>query len=150
MVYLKTQESVDLASALAAHLAEVLLPSWAIDLVVPIPLSATRLRMRGFNQAELLAQAFAQLVQLPIAIKALMRIRDTKFQRTLGRADRKQNVRQAFRADGRSFAGMKILIVDDIFVTGATINSASRAIKKAGGHSVFAITVARSLLNTPA
>jgi predicted amidophosphoribosyltransferase len=45
---------------------------------------------------------------------------------------------------------MKTLVVDDIFVTGATINSASRAIKKAGGQSVFAITVARSLLNTPA
>lgn len=147
---LKTQENADLASALAAHLAEVFLPNWAIDLVVPIPLSSTRLRMRGFNQAELLAQAFTQLVQLPIAIKALMRIRDTQFQKMLSRADRVQNVKHAFVADKGSFVGMKALVVDDIFVTGATINSASRAIKKAGGESVFAITVARSLLNVPA
>ncbi|MBX3002723.1 MAG: ComF family protein [Anaerolineales bacterium] len=136
--------------ALAAHLIEILSPNWAIDLIVPIPLSASRLRIRGFNQAELLAEALAHLVRLPIAIKALVRVRDTEFQRTLGRTDREQNVKRAFKADRRSFAGMKILMVDDIFVTGATINSASRAIKKAGGQSVFAITVARSLLNTPA
>ncbi|MCW5886892.1 MAG: ComF family protein [Anaerolineales bacterium] len=139
-----------MALALAAHLVEILSANWTIDLIVPIPLSVARLQMRGFNQAELLAEALTHLVQLPIAIKALVRIRDTEFQRTLGRADREQNVRRAFKADGRSFAGMKILMVDDIFVTGATINSASRAIKKAGGHSVFAVTVARSLLNKPA
>lgn len=150
LFYLKTQESADLAQALAAHIAEVFLPNWTIDLVVPIPLSATRLRMRGFNQAELLAQAFTQLVQLPIALKILMRVRDTRFQKMLSRADRVQNVKHAFVADKRSFVGMKALVVDDIFVTGATINSASRAIKKAGGESVFAVTVARSLLNTPA
>jgi ComF family protein len=139
-----------LATALATHLSEIFSTSWAIDLVVPIPLSAARLRVRGFNQAALLAEAFTHLVRLPLAIKALVRVRDTQFQRMLSRADREQNVKRAFMADKKSFVGMKTLVVDDIFVTGATINSASRAIKKAGGQSVFAITVARSLLNTPA
>ncbi len=146
LLYLKTEESTDLALALAAHLIEVLSPNWAIDLIVPIPLSAPRLQMRGFNQAQLLAEALTHLVRLPIAIKALVRVRDTEFQRTLGRADREQNLKRAFKADKRSFAGMSILIVDDIFVTGSTINSASKAIKTAGGQSVFAVTVARSLL----
>lgn len=124
--------------------------NWPIDLIVPIPLSTARLRIRGFNQAELLAEALTHLVELPVAMKALVRVRDTEFQRPLGRTDREQNVKRAFKADRRLSAGMKILMVDDIFVTGATINSASRAIKKAGGESVFAVTVARSLLNTPA
>lgn len=150
ILHLKTQENSDLASTLAGHLVEILSKSWAIDLIVPIPLSIARLQMRGFNQAELLAEALTHLVRLPILIKALVRVRDTEFQRTLRRADREQNVKRAFKADRRSFAGMKILVVDDIFVTGATINSASKAIKAAGGQSVFAITVARSLLNKPA
>lgn len=124
--------------------------SWGIDLVVPVPLSATRLRLRGFNQAELLAEAFTSLVRLPIAVKALVRIRETQFQRILRRTERERNLKNAFSADKKSFAGMKILVIDDIFVTGATINSASRTIKSAGGKSVLAITVARSLLNTPA
>lgn len=150
LLHLKTYENIHLASALAIHLTEVLLASWAVDLVVPVPLSTIRLRMRGFNQAELLAEAFTRLVRLPIEIRALVRIRDTQFQRILSRADRERNLRHAFTADKKSFVEMRTLVVDDIFVTGATINSASRAIKKAGGQSVFAITVARSLLNTPA
>lgn len=150
VLHLKTQENTQLALALAAHLAEILSPNWAIDLVVPIPLSETRLRMRGFNQADLLADALAHFAQLPVAVRALVRFRDTQFQKMLSRAEREQNVKRAFMADKKSFAGMKTLVVDDIFVTGATINSASRAIKKAGGQSVFAITVARSLLNVPA
>lgn len=150
LLHLKACENIHLASALALHLTEVLSASWRIDLVVPVPLSAIRLHMRGFNQVELLAEAFTQLVRLPIEIRALVRIRDTQFQRMLSRVDRERNLRHAFVADNKSFVGMRTLVVDDIFVTGATINSASRAIKKAGGHSVFAITVARSLLNTPA
>ncbi|HRN51844.1 MAG TPA: phosphoribosyltransferase family protein [Anaerolineales bacterium] len=150
MLYLKTQKNFKLATALATHLETILLPSWQIDVMVPVPLSAARLRIRGFNQTELLTEALAHIVRLPIALKALVRIRNTEFQKTLSRAEREQNVKRVFRADKRSVAGMKILVVDDIFVTGATINSASKAIKVAGGQSVFAITVARSLLNKPA
>lgn len=150
LLYLKTQKDLCLASALAVHLQEIFLASWEIDLVVPVPLSAARLRMRGFNQAELLAEGLADLVRLPIAVRALIRIRDTQFQKSLRRAEREQNLIRAFKADEKLFVGMKTLVVDDIFVTGATINLASRAIKKAGGQSVFAVTVARSLLNTPA
>ena len=150
LLLLKAQRDTSLAAALAEHLEELFSVSWAIDLIVPIPLSAARLRLRGFNQAELLAAAFTNLVQLPTAINALVRVRDTQFQKILTRAEREQNLFRAFRADKKSFAGMKILMVDDIFVTGATINSASKAIKKAGGQAVFAITVARSLMNTPA
>lgn len=149
LLNLKNQKNTYLATALAVHLEELLSTGWAIDLVVPIPLSTARLRTRGFNQAELLAAALTHLVRLPISIRALVRIRDTEFQRTLRRAEREQNMKCAFRADRASFVGMKILVVDDIFVTGATINSASKAIKIAGGQSVFAITVARSLLNVP-
>lgn len=147
LLYLKTQENTNLALALAGHLVEIFSANWAIDLIVPIPLSAARLHMRGFNQAELLAAALTHLVRLPLSIRALVRVRDTEFQRTLKRAERQENMNRAFKADRASFVGMKTLVVDDIFVTGATINSASRAIKTAGGQSVVAVTVARSLLN---
>lgn len=150
LLHLKSQKNVVLASELAFHLQSIFSASWRIDFVVPVPLSANRLRIRGFNQTELLAEAFTSLVSLPLAIKALMRIRDTSFQRMGSRQEREQNLKNAFRADRESFVGMSILVVDDIFVTGATINSASKTIKAAGGKAVFAITVARSLLNRSA
>lgn len=150
LLRLKAQGEFSLASELAVHLATVFMTSWAIDLVIPIPLHAARLCTRGFNQAQLLAEAFTSLVKLPIAFKALVRVKDTQFQRKLRRSEREQNLRGAFRADKKSLTGMRVLVVDDIFTTGATINSASKAIKAAGGQSVFAITIARSLINRPA
>jgi len=117
-------------------------------LIVPVPLSDTRLRERGFNQAALLAQALARLPQAPpCARDLLVRMHDTPAQSGLPRSERLRNLRGAFSVPqqhaGR-VAGRRVVLVDDIMTTGATLDAAARALRRAGARHICAIMVART------
>jgi ComF family protein len=116
------------------------------DLLVPVPLHWTRLFARRYNQAALLAQAIRAAGGPPVAPDWLVRRRRTPSQGRLGPAARGRNVRAAFvlRA-GRNVAGRRVVIVDDVMTTGATIEECARVLRRAGARTIGALTLARSL-----
>jgi ComF family protein len=115
------------------------------DLLVPVPLHRSRLRERGFDQADDIARACGQRLGLPVA-GALERRHRTVAQHSLGRAERAQNLGGAFGVrDGRrgQVAGRWIVLVDDVSTTGATLSGCASALLEAGALAVSALTVAR-------
>ncbi len=115
------------------------------DVLVPVPLHPARWRERGYNQSELLAHTASKVSGIPLWTKALRRIRYTTPQAKLGPAERAQNVQGAFAVKDRvSVVGKKIVLIDDVFTTGATSNECARVLLEAGAHSVFLATVARA------
>jgi ComF family protein len=113
-------------------------PAWldTIDLVVPVPLHPKRQRQRGFNQSALLSRYLCRSLNLVLSENALRRIRHTTPQIELGPEERASNVRGAFAAVPRQVAGRHILLVDDVFTTGATLSAAAEALLAAGARVV--------------
>lgn len=135
---------------LADPLGEALAARWAAcggraDLMVPLPVHASRRRQRGYDQAELLAVAAGRRLGLPV-VAAVDRSRATEAQYRLDRGHRAANVAGAFSVRpeaARRAAGRCVVLVDDVVTTGATLSSAADALLRAGAASVAAITVAR-------
>jgi ComF family protein len=116
------------------------------DLLVPVPLHWTRLFQRRYNQAALLAQAIHSAGGPEVAADWLVRRRRTPAQGRLGPAARERNVRGAFAVQaGRSFARKRVVIIDDVMTTWATIEECARVLKRAGAVSVGVLTLARAL-----
>ena len=113
-----------------------------IEAVIPVPLARERERERGFNQALLLARRIAGRLELPTRPRWLVRVRATRPQSDLSAAERRANVRGAFRAS-RRVAGRHVVVVDDILTTGATLGECARALREAGAWRVGVVTVAR-------
>jgi len=118
-------------------------------LLVPVPLHVRKLRQRGFNQSELIARAALKLKPLASQFQlstVLERRRETKSQIGLSRHQRQQNIRGAFAVTKpHEVAGREILVVDDVFTTGATVSECARILRRAGASKMFVATVARSL-----
>lgn len=130
-----------LAKPLAAFLADALPRDRQFDLVTPVPLHWLRRWHRGYNQAELLGKAIARARGIPIA-NILRRRESTRAQAGLSNAQRRENVAGVFRAR-RKVPGLRILLVDDVMTTGATLGACARALKKAGAKSVSVLALAR-------
>jgi ComF family protein len=114
----------------------------AVDAIVPVPLYPGRQRTRGYNQAELLARELSRWTGLPVWLGWLRRIKDTPSQTGLTPLQREGNVRGAFACEDKR-AENRILLVDDVCTTGATLNGCARALKRAGAARVNAVAVAR-------
>jgi len=106
------------------------------DLLVPVPVHATRRRDRGYNQAELLAQAWSSRLGLPCEFKGLKRVKATITQTKLDADARNRNLNEALKADPRAFAGRKVILVDDVLTTGATLTACAAALLHAGADTV--------------
>src|ERR1700739_4316187 len=116
------------------------------DLLVPVPLHWTRLFQRRYNQAALLAQAVRAAGGPQVAADWLVRRRRTPMQGHLGPAARERNVRGAFAMRPRcSLSGKRVVIVDDVMTTGATVEECARVLRRAGAASVGVLTLARAL-----
>jgi ComF family protein len=135
-------------AALARPLAALLLEPWGteladrVDALVPVPLARARERQRGFNPATLLAEHLAAGLGVPVRPHWLVRVRPTESQSELGAAERRANVRGAFRARS-AVAGLDVIVVDDVLTTGATAAECVRALRAAGARRVGVLTVAR-------
>jgi ComF family protein len=144
----KYGKQLHLRHVVADWLAETLddprLQGRRFDLVVPVPLHPARKRERGFNQAELLAEALSTRAGLR-SRNALERIRYTTTQTAFDRSERMENLHNAFRlrknADVR---GLRVLLIDDVLTTGSTLSECARVLKAGGAISVHAATAARA------
>ncbi len=116
----------------------------SIDLITAVPLHKSKLKERGFNQAEILAEYIRLNLNLPACFDNLKRVRKTLSQYQLPPEKRQMNISGAFDCiDKAFFTDKAVLIVDDIFTTGATLNECSRVLKNAGAKRVYTLTVAR-------
>lgn len=113
---------------------------WKPDVLVPIPLYPRKQRMRGFNQAEDLAEKLAVYLNLPVDPEMLKKIKDTKSQKKINKREREKNLKGAFQAL-KTAKGKKILIVDDVYTTGSTMDAAAKCLKEAGALNVYFLTV---------
>jgi ComF family protein len=141
----KYRPLMSLGRPLAEWMTERVRKVERLDMVMPVPLHASRLRIRGFNQALLLARVASEAYAVPLAYDNIVRTRPTRPQVELSGKERAVNVSGAF-ALRRScdVEGKRVLIVDDVLTTGATMNECSRALRKAGAAAVVALTLART------
>ncbi len=114
-----------------------------VDVVVPVPLSKTKLRQRGYNQARELARG----LDLPVDPSGLVRLPGRQQQVGLARKARASNIAFAFRASKRLF-GRQVLVVDDVVTTGATVRSAAEALQHVGVKAVDVLSLARTEAHT--
>jgi ComF family protein len=141
---LKYDGMTALAEPMADLIVEALAPFEA-DVVVPVPLHRGRERRRGYNQAAALAKGIGRRCAVPVGARAVRRVRDTApLAKAMSRDERRAIVTGAFAAwDAGSVEGRRVLLVDDVATTGATLDACARAALDAGAASVWCVTWAR-------
>jgi ComF family protein len=133
-------------TALARPLAGILAAAGDIgsyDLLVPVPLHRRRLRRRGYNQALLLARELGRRCRVPVAVHGLQRIKRTRPQTSLTADERRRNVRGAVVCRGALFRNSRVLVIDDVYTSGSTVNECARVLKHSGAAVVDVLTLAR-------
>lgn len=113
---------------------------WKPDLIVPVPVHKSKERMRGFNQAAYLAERISGFTGIQTDLTLVRKVCRTKSQKKLNAQQRQENLRKAFRVE-RKVAGMKILIVDDVYTTGSTMDAMARCLREKGAENVYFLTV---------
>jgi ComF family protein len=114
-----------------------------IDLIVPVPLHPARQRERGFNQSEILAEGISKATGIPLAEGVLKRKKNTKDQTYLNAQQRAENVRGAFLVkEPYRIEGKRVILVDDVMTTGATLNECATTLRNCGAEDIFAATLA--------
>ncbi len=143
---MKYSEKTQLASPLARLMARADAPPTHIDAIVAVPLHPRRLREREFNQSLLLARHLGRQWQIPVLINVLQRTRFTRPQTSLTKRERIKNLRRCFAVATPSIiAGKTLLVVDDVFTTGTTVNECAKTLRKAGARAVYVHTLARTV-----
>ena len=116
------------------------------DVLVPVPLHPKRLKGRGYNQSALLASELSKLTNLPIMEDCLIRQQHTSAQAKTATVDeRRSNVSEAFTCLNDSLRDRKVILIDDVATSGATLDACAQALKTAGAASVWGLTMAREI-----
>lgn len=116
-----------------------------IDCVLPVPITETRLKERGFNQSYIISHEISKIIDRPVVDSALIKVRETKDQYSLSKDERKKNIKGAFALkDTAKIKGKRILLVDDLYTTGFTANEASLVLNRAKPKSVILFALART------
>lgn len=115
--------------------------SWNVDLLIPIPLHKSRRRKRGFNQAELIAKGLGRELGIPVSSNCLLRTRKTSPQKELNDQERKNNLKNAFQVVDYDVKFKKILLIDDIYTTGSTIDAAASVLLESGAEKVYFLSI---------
>ncbi len=134
-----------LSKPLSNLLSRIKLPQ--VDTVIPIPLHQKRLRQREYNQSALIAYHVAKRLERPLVTDCLIKIKDTPPQVGLSSKNRRLNIKNAFEVRSNNIKGGKILLIDDVVTTGATIRECSGVLKKAGVRSVYVIALAHRIMD---
>jgi ComF family protein len=134
----------------AKHMAHYMVSRYkdltkSFDIVLPVPLHNKRLRTRNYNQAGLIASHVSNLLNVPVDYQSLSRVRNTNMQGK-GSLSRYENVANAFALE-KSFLHKNIILIDDVYTTGATINEISKTLKTHGVEKIISLTFARAQIN---
>ena len=137
--------SLCLAKFMAESFAKEYLPC---DLVTCVPICDKRLKQRGYNQSELLSNNFAKILNLETNFNLLKRIKETPTQTNLTFTERRKNMVNAFKVVDKDLVKDKyILIIDDVYTTGATLTECAKTLKKAGAKAVYGVTAAHTIFS---
>ncbi|MDD5804901.1 MAG: ComF family protein [Clostridia bacterium] len=117
-----------------------MLSQWKPQVIVPVPLHWKKMRSRGFNQAELLARELSRYTGISVNTRMLKKCHTTRSQKKLDAAQRRKNLQEAFTVIGNP-EGMRILLIDDVYTTGSTMDVLSRALLEKGAANVFFLTL---------
>ena len=135
------------AETLRLHSGEIL--DFAPDILVPVPIHRSKRAFRGYNQAELLAEGIGKALDIPVVNDLLFRAKRTRAQKTLGQENRSANLRQAFACNTEKYdeefitrSFRKVMIVDDIYTTGSTMEACTRVLTDAGVARVGILCIA--------
>lgn len=118
-----------------------LIRTWHADVLVPVPLHKKRLRKRGYNQAEELAKALGQRLSIPVESQLLFRVKNTRPQKELKDKERPKNLENAFQIRENVVKYKNIILIDDIYTTGTTINECARVLKNYGAVNIYYMAV---------
>lgn len=135
-----------LGAFLSELLSESLLDSVKLpraDFIVAVPLHKRKLRERGFNQSKIIASQLSEKLGIPVLPDSVIRKRNTRTQTGLSREERRKNVKDAFKLTGKvDLEGRRLLLVDDVLTTGATMSECARTLKNAGAKKIWGVTLA--------
>ena len=123
---------------------ERLIRSISPDALVPIPLHKSRFRKRGYNQAELIAEELSRRLGIPVLPKLLLRVKKTKPQKNLDEAQRENNLKRAFKIGKNDVSLETVILIDDIYTTGSTLDSAAGCLREIGVKGVYFIVLSTS------
>lgn len=112
-----------------------------IEAIVPVPMYPGKKRRRGYNQAEVFARALGRKLEIPVETKLVKRIRDTTPQKELNDSERRKNLKNAFRATTHKMQYHQILLVDDIYTTGSTMDAVAEELLLAGAKNIYYICI---------
>lgn len=112
-----------------------------VDAIIPIPMYQPKQRKRGYNQAESFAYALSELTQIPVDTTIIQRIRDTTPQKELDDTERKNNLKNAFQTGKSIVKYKKVIVVDDIYTTGSTMEAVAKELKYIGIHQIYALCI---------
>lgn len=126
---------------LANHLGDMI-KGWKPDVIIPVPLHKDREKKRGFNQAALIARVLGKELKIPVDEKIIYRIKATTPQKELKGKERQNNLKNAFKMGQNDVKLKTIIVVDDIYTTGATMDEMALCLKRAGAKEVYCISMA--------
>ena len=134
--YNNKREYLETFAELLARYGEKKIERWRPEVLVPIPMYPKKQKIRGYNQAEILAKLLGEYWDLPVDTEILQKRKDTGAQKELDRAERRKNLQEAFVAESdRQYK--RVLLVDDVYTTGSTVDAAASALKACGISEIF-------------
>lgn len=114
---------------------------WAPEVIIPIPMYRKKQRARGFNQAEVLAGYLGKQLEIQVCSDVLIKVRETPDQKELDRASRRSNLKNAFYVAMPDLPWKKVLLVDDVYTTGSTMDAAASVLMEHGAEKIFFVTI---------
>ena len=114
---------------------------WNPDIMIPVPLHWYRKRKRGYNQAQILAENVGRMLHIPVDTESLIRVKKTSPQKQLGHNARKKNLKNAFAVKQTFHQVKTVLLIDDIYTTGNTLDAAAKILKEKGVENVYFLTI---------
>ncbi len=133
------REYGDYFSAAMCYYAEKDILRWRPDVIVPVPLHRDKERRRGFNQSKYLADRIGRAFHIPAAAGILLKKKRTRSQKRLDASARRRNLREAFSVE-ENVKGLRILLIDDVYTTGSTVEAASERLLEKGASDVYFLT----------
>ena len=139
--YHNKQEYADIYAKEIAQRCGIVINAWNPDVMIPVPIHASKLKKRGYNQAELIANSLSEIMGIPVDNDCIVRVKKTIPMKELNNIERIKNLQNAFQINHNGIRYSKVLIVDDIYTTGATIDACAKCLKECGVDKVYAVSL---------